>query len=178
MAAMLALPLFMPLHTADAAGAKKIVVDMSDQRVYAYEGNTLVFAVRMNARGTRGGTSRIRNKIPMATSFALGWKLPLWMGIYRSGGLENGFHAAAINRGGGRASTTPSAASSWPRPTQPGCTTGHAWERWSWSGDNSRMPLPPLRPLYRNSNPCSRRISRSSTRWACATRRAECSSQP
>ena len=102
-AAMLALPLFMSPHTADAAGAKKIVVDMSDQRVYAYEGNTLVFSVRMNARGTRGGTFRIRNKIPMATSFALGWKLPLWMGIYRSGGLENGFHAAAINRGGGRA---------------------------------------------------------------------------
>jgi lipoprotein-anchoring transpeptidase ErfK/SrfK len=102
-AAMLALPLFMSPHAADAAGAKKIVVDMSDQRVYAYEGNTLVFSVRMNARGTRGGTFRIRNKIPMATSFALGWKLPLWMGIYRSGGLENGCHAAASTRGGGRA---------------------------------------------------------------------------
>lgn len=104
--AVFALPFFAPAQDADAAGAKKIVVDMSDQRVYAYVGNTLAFSVRMNARGTRGGTFRIRNKIPMATSFALGWKLPHWMGIYRSGGLENGFHGAAINRAGGRAYTS------------------------------------------------------------------------
>jgi lipoprotein-anchoring transpeptidase ErfK/SrfK len=105
---MLLTPLFMPLQVtgaigANAAGAKKIVVDMSDQRVYAYQGGTLVFSVRMNARGTRGGTFRIRNKIPLAKSFALGWQLPHWMGIYSVGGLENGFHGAAIRRGGGRA---------------------------------------------------------------------------
>lgn len=96
-------PLVLSPAEAHAAGAKKIVVDISDQRVYAYEGSTLVFSARVNAHGTRGGKFRIRNKIPMARSFALGWKLPHWMGIYYSGGLENGFHGASINRRGGRA---------------------------------------------------------------------------
>jgi lipoprotein-anchoring transpeptidase ErfK/SrfK len=101
--AVLLVPLLSPLQPADAAGAKKIVVDISDQRVYAYEGTRLAFVLRMNASGTRGGTFHIRNKIPMATSYVLGWKLPHWMGLYYSGGLENGFHGAAINRRGGRA---------------------------------------------------------------------------
>jgi lipoprotein-anchoring transpeptidase ErfK/SrfK len=103
---LMALPLFALPREAEAAVGRRIIVDISDQRVYAYNGATLVMSLPMNARGTRGGNFRIRNKIPMAKSFALGWQLPYWMGIYRSGGLENGFHGTAITARGGRSGTS------------------------------------------------------------------------
>lgn len=103
---LMALPLFAVPHEAEAAGGRRIIVDISDQRVYAYNGSQLVRSIPANARGTRGGNFRIRNKIPMARSYVLGWKLPYWMGIYMSGGLENGFHGTAITARGGRASNS------------------------------------------------------------------------
>jgi lipoprotein-anchoring transpeptidase ErfK/SrfK len=103
---LLALPLFAMPREAEAAVGRRIIVDISDQRVYAYNGAALVMSLPANARGTRGGNFRIRNKIPMAKSFVLGWKLPYWMGIYMSGGLENGFHGTAITARGGRANTS------------------------------------------------------------------------
>jgi lipoprotein-anchoring transpeptidase ErfK/SrfK len=103
---LMALPLFAMPREVEAAAGRRIVVDISDQRVYAYNGATLVKSIPANARGTRGGNFRIRNKIPMARSYVLGWRLPYWMGIYMSGGLENGFHGTAITRNGGRASNS------------------------------------------------------------------------
>jgi lipoprotein-anchoring transpeptidase ErfK/SrfK len=103
---LMALPLFAMPRAAEAAAGRRIIVDISDQRVYAYNGAQLVKSIPANARGTRGGNFRIRNKIPMAKSYALGWKLPYWMGIYMSGGLENGFHGTAITARGGRANNS------------------------------------------------------------------------
>jgi len=103
---LMALPLFAVPREAEAAVGRRIIVDISDQRVYAYSGSQLVRSMPANARGTRGGNFRIRNKIPMAHSYVLGWRLPYWMGLYMSGGLENGFHGTAITARGGRASNS------------------------------------------------------------------------
>ncbi len=103
---VMALAVFAVPREAEAAVGRRIIVDISDQRVYAYNGATLVKSIPANARGTRGGNFRIRNKIPMAKSYVLGWKLPYWMGIYMSGGLENGFHGTAITARGGRANNS------------------------------------------------------------------------
>jgi len=89
-----------------AAAAKKIVVDLSQQKVYAYYGGKLVWSTWANIRGARRGTYRIQNKLPVARSFALGWRLPHWMGIYYAGGLQNGFHGPAYTARGGRSMTS------------------------------------------------------------------------
>ncbi len=109
--ALIALPAALSFAgTADAmdtsATGRRIVVDISQQRVYAYSGNTVVFSTRANVRGTRRGTFRVQNKLPVASSFALGWKLPNWMGIYYAGGLQNGFHGPAYTARGGRTSAS------------------------------------------------------------------------
>jgi lipoprotein-anchoring transpeptidase ErfK/SrfK len=89
------------------AGGKRIVVSLSQQRVYAYSGNVLVMSIGANIRGARVGNFRIQNKIPMGYSTHLGWRLPNWMGIYYgSRGVQNGFHGASINRRGGRDMTS------------------------------------------------------------------------
>ena len=89
------------------ARGKRIVVSLSQQRVYAYSGNTLVMSIGANIRGARAGNFRIQNKVPMGYSSHLGWRLPNWMGIYYVGrGVQNGFHGASINRRGGRNMTS------------------------------------------------------------------------
>ncbi len=86
------------------AGIKKIVISLAAGRVCAYQGNTALFCTSANMRGTRRGTFRIQNKLPIASSFKLGWRLPYWMGIYYGGGgLQNGFHGIAYTSRGGRA---------------------------------------------------------------------------
>ena len=104
---LVALPTFaaLPLPAA-AAGRKRIVVVLGEQRVYAYEGDTVVFTTRANVRGAKRGTFRIQNKIAMAKSSALGWKLPYWMGIYYVGRIQNGFHGYSIRANGGLAANS------------------------------------------------------------------------
>jgi lipoprotein-anchoring transpeptidase ErfK/SrfK len=110
--ALVALPaaLAASTGTADAldtsATGRRIVVDISQQKVYAYNGNTLVFSTWANVRGTRRGVFRIQSKYGVARSYVLGWRLPHWMGIYYAGGLENGFHGPAYTARGGRAMTS------------------------------------------------------------------------
>jgi lipoprotein-anchoring transpeptidase ErfK/SrfK len=82
-----------------AAGGRRIVVS-SRQTLYAYSGNTLVFSAPVNARGTRGGTFRVQNKIAQAGSIVRGWKLPYWLGLYYVGRVQNGIHGPAITRNG------------------------------------------------------------------------------
>lgn len=96
-----------PADAIDAAAAgKSIVVDLSQQKVYAYYSGKVVWSTWANIRGARRGTFRIQNKLPVANSFALGWRLPHWMGIYYAGGLQNGFHGPAYTARGGRAMTS------------------------------------------------------------------------
>jgi len=109
MAAVATLLAFQP-QVADAvdtsALGKRIVVDISQQKVYAYYGTQLVWSTWANISGIRRGTFRIQDKIPIARSFALGWRLPNWMGIYYAGGLENGFHGPAYTARGKRNMTS------------------------------------------------------------------------
>ena len=69
---IVALGVFTMPSTANAedanAGGKRIVVSLSQQRVYAYSGNTLVMSIGANIRGARAGNFRIQNKVPMAYS--------------------------------------------------------------------------------------------------------------
>jgi len=86
-----------------AAAAKRIVVDLSQQKVYAYYGKKIVWSTWANIRGARIGKFSIQNKMPIASAFTLGWKLPNWMGIYYAGNLQNGFHGPAYTARGDRA---------------------------------------------------------------------------
>lgn len=107
LASLFGLPTLLKPSEAEAAGAKQIIVVLGQQKVYAYEGNNLVFTTRANIRGARRGSFRVQNKIPVAKSFKLGWRLPYWLGIYYGkGGLQNGFHGYATTARGGVAATS------------------------------------------------------------------------
>ena len=108
---ILALVVILPLLAATsddalAAGRKRIVVDLSDQRVYAYSGDALVFSTHANIKGAKRGNFRIQNKLPKARSSVLGWTLPYWMGIYYVGRIQNGFHGYSIRDRGGYAANS------------------------------------------------------------------------
>lgn len=79
---------------------KTILVDISDQHVYAYAEGKLIFSfVASNGRHnlTRIGHYRILDKIPNAYSDPWGFWMPYWMGIYYAGyNLENGFHSLPV----------------------------------------------------------------------------------
>lgn len=105
----LATPIVANARTMDhaaQAGGKKIVISLAAGRVCAYQGGTAVFCTGANMRGTRRGTFYIQNKLPVAKSFKLGWRLPYWMGIYYGRGLQNGFHGIAYTSRGGRTGTS------------------------------------------------------------------------
>jgi lipoprotein-anchoring transpeptidase ErfK/SrfK len=80
-------------------GGKYILVDISEQHLYAYEGDTLVFSFVASTginNGTRVGTFAVQSKIPNAYGATWNIWMPNWLGIYWSGGLENGIHALPI----------------------------------------------------------------------------------
>jgi LysM repeat protein len=85
---------------------KEIVVDISQQRTYVYEGETLVYSFTVSTgevgRETVPGSYRILNKIPMAYASTWDLQMPYWMGIYWAGSLQNGFHALPILPSGER----------------------------------------------------------------------------
>jgi lipoprotein-anchoring transpeptidase ErfK/SrfK len=81
---------------ANMGGEKRVLVSISQQRLDAYEGDTLVyrFIVSTGANnGTRIGTYSILDKIPRAWSDPWGFWMPDWLGIYWVGYTENGIHA-------------------------------------------------------------------------------------
>jgi lipoprotein-anchoring transpeptidase ErfK/SrfK len=80
-------------------GSKLILVDISDQHMYVYDGDTLVYSFVVSTgieNSTRVGTFAVQTKMPNA--YASTWDLwmPNWLGIYYSHGLENGIHALPI----------------------------------------------------------------------------------
>ncbi len=81
------------------SGNKYILVDISEQRLYAYEGNTLAYdfvaSTGMN-NGTRTGMFSVLEKIPNAYGSTWDIWMPNWLGIYWSGNLQNGIHALPI----------------------------------------------------------------------------------
>jgi LysM repeat protein len=86
-------------------GEKYILVDISEQHLYAYQGDALIYSfvasTGMN-NATSVGVFHVLDKIPNA--YGANWNIwmPNWMGIYYAGGLENGIHALPILPGGSR----------------------------------------------------------------------------
>ena len=80
-------------------GSKYILVDISEQHMYVYESDVLVYSfvasTGMN-NATRTGLFYVQSKIPNAYGSTWNIWMPNWLGIYWSGGLENGIHALPI----------------------------------------------------------------------------------
>jgi LysM repeat protein len=79
---------------------KKIVVDVSEQRTYVYEGDELLwtFVVSTGLPGTDTwrGEFKILTKLPNAYASTWDLQMPYWLGFYWAGPLQNGFHALPI----------------------------------------------------------------------------------
>ena len=84
-------------------GPKRIEVDVSEQRMYVWQGDTLVWnfttSTGLPGYGTRRGTFAVQSKVPKAWSTAWQLWMPNWLGIYWAGGSENGIHALPIING-------------------------------------------------------------------------------
>jgi lipoprotein-anchoring transpeptidase ErfK/SrfK len=97
-------PLPVPTPT-PTPGPQRIVVDVSEQRMYVYEGEELrwkwVVSTGEPGRPTALGNFAIQSKIPMAYASTWNLDMPYWLGIYWSGPLENGIHALPIQRATG-----------------------------------------------------------------------------
>jgi len=89
--------------TAGLDGPKRIVVDVSEQRMYVWQGEDLVwnFVASTGLAGypTQRGHFQVQSKIPNAWSSAWQLWMPFWLGIYWAGGSENGIHALPIING-------------------------------------------------------------------------------
>lgn len=92
-----------PVYEVDApvvyTGGKYILVDISEQHMYVYEGDALVYSfvssTGMN-NATRVGNFSVLNKIPNAYGATWDLWMPNWLGIYWAGSLQNGIHALPI----------------------------------------------------------------------------------
>jgi lipoprotein-anchoring transpeptidase ErfK/SrfK len=84
---------------ASYGGSKYILVDLSEQHMYVYEGDVLIYSFVASTGingGTRIGNFAVQSKIPNAYGSTWNIWMPDWLGIYWSGGLENGIHALPI----------------------------------------------------------------------------------
>ncbi len=85
--------------TAEPAGEKRILVNVGEQHLYAYQGDTLVYGFVISTgadQSTKIGTFPIVDKIPQAFSEPWGFWMPDWLGIYPVGEMENGLHALPV----------------------------------------------------------------------------------
>ncbi len=93
-----------PTPTPVPPEAKRIEVNLTTQRLIAWEGNRAVyqFPVTTGRPGslTLPGSFQIRDKMASAYSNIWRLQLPYWMGIYWAGPIENGFHALPIDKNG------------------------------------------------------------------------------
>jgi len=107
-------------------GSKYVLVDISEQHMYVYEGDELLYSfVASTGMGnsTRIGTFQVQSKIPNAYGSTWNIWMPNWLGIYWSHGLENGIHALPVLSNG---------ATLWAgflgRPVSYGCVVLGAYE--------------------------------------------------
>jgi len=88
------------------SGAKRIVVDLSAQRMYVYQNGQLlwnwVVSTGRPGRETAVGQYKVLNKFPNAYASTWGLQMPYWLGIYWAGRLQNGIHALPIQSNGQR----------------------------------------------------------------------------
>ena len=92
---------------APASGAgKRIVVDLSAQRMYVYQNGQLlwnwVVSTGRPGQATAVGHYKVLNKLPNAYASTWGLQMPYWLGIYWAGRLQNGIHALPIQANGQR----------------------------------------------------------------------------
>jgi lipoprotein-anchoring transpeptidase ErfK/SrfK len=88
-----------PVAASSYGAGKYILVDISEQHMYVYEGDTLIYSFVASTginNGTRTGTFAVQSKIPNAYGATWNIWMPSWLGIYWAGGLENGIHALPI----------------------------------------------------------------------------------
>jgi lipoprotein-anchoring transpeptidase ErfK/SrfK len=86
-------------------GEKSILISINEQHLYAYDNGELVYSFTASTgmgHSTRIGTFHVLDKIPNAYGATWNIWMPNWLGIYRSGGLENGIHALPILPNGTR----------------------------------------------------------------------------
>ena len=87
-------------------GKKKIVVDISEQRCWRYEGDKMLNTWRCSTgrnNSTKTGRFRVQSKLRKAYGSTWNIWMPWWMGIYWSGPVENGIHGLPWNaKTGGR----------------------------------------------------------------------------
>jgi lipoprotein-anchoring transpeptidase ErfK/SrfK len=110
----------------NTSGGKYILVDISEQHMYVYEGDTLIYSFVASTginNATRVGTFAVQSKIPNAYGSTWDIWMPDWLGIYWSAGLENGIHALPI---------LPNGATLWEgylgRPVSYGCVVLGTYE--------------------------------------------------
>ncbi|MEW5940514.1 MAG: L,D-transpeptidase family protein [Chloroflexota bacterium] len=87
------------------SGSKYILVDISEQQMYVYEADALIWNFVVSTginNSTRTGLFAVQSKIPNAYGATWNIWMPNWLGIYWSGGLENGIHALPILPSGAR----------------------------------------------------------------------------
>ena len=87
------------LPVPSTGGGKYILVDISDQHMYVYEGDALIYSFVASTginNATRAGMFAVQSKIPNAYGSTWDIWMPNWLGIYWAGGLENGIHALPI----------------------------------------------------------------------------------
>jgi lipoprotein-anchoring transpeptidase ErfK/SrfK len=108
------------------SGAKYILVDISEQHMYVYNGDTMLYSFVASTginNATRIGSFAVQSKIPNAYGSTWNIWMPNWLGIYWAGGLENGIHALPI---------LPSGATLWEgylgRPVSYGCVVLGTYE--------------------------------------------------
>jgi lipoprotein-anchoring transpeptidase ErfK/SrfK len=87
------------VNSPGSGGYKSIHVDISEQHLYAYEGDQLLYSfvasTGMN-NATATGDFSVLSKIPNAYGDTWNIWMPNWLGIYWAGGLQNGIHALPI----------------------------------------------------------------------------------
>jgi LysM repeat protein len=87
-------------------GGKRIVIDLSAQRMYVYQNGQLlwnwVVSTGRPGQATVVGHYKVLNKIPNAYAYTWNLQMPYWLGIYWAGSLQNGIHALPIQANGQR----------------------------------------------------------------------------
>lgn len=87
-----------PLAPTGAGG--RILIDLSEQHLYAFEGDQLIYSFVASSGAaptyTRTGEFWVQSKIPNAYGATWSIWMPHWLGIYWAGGSENGIHGLPI----------------------------------------------------------------------------------
>jgi len=86
--------------------SKRIEIDLSEQHLYAWEDDELIFSWVCSTgepgRPTVAGEYSVLVKIPLAYASTWDLHMPYWLGIYWAGGSQNGIHALPILSNGQR----------------------------------------------------------------------------